>query len=163
MRRLALLLPVIVAGCGVGCGGGKAQTPYLGKWSGAFEGVRMKAGGGDAQRLSLRGDLQIYVRRFEMNLTGPQQGVVVKGSWTLKPNARGEPRLALRADDVKIDDGGGEDRRDPNKPYLKAEAVKDYFSRELVLKPSSPRVPDALIGPDDDLGPVVVRPSFRRS
>ncbi len=146
----------------MGCGGDRTRTPYLGKWHGGVEAVRLRGSDGDARPYSVRGDLQLYVRKFEMNLAGPQQGVVVKGAWAVTKNARGEARVSLKANDVKIDDRGGEEKRDPNKPYLRAEDLNAYFGRDLVLRPSPDGSPTKLTGIDDELGPFVVRPAFER-
>ena len=150
------LLPLValtaMIGGGIGCGG--KPSPLLGKWHGSYEVLRLdsvpKGTPKDVKAWSPAADLQIYVRRFELRLDGPQQGIVVKGTW--KAERRG---LTLQPKEVKIDDQGGEDRRDPNRPYLDNTGVREAFSRDLPLNLGSDG--RRLTGVDDRLANVVGR------
>ena len=150
MRRLVLLLPLIVA---AGCGDRRIQ-PFLGKWTGGLEVLRVKTGG-DPKAHELRGDLQLYVRKFELNLTGAQQGVMVKGTWTYEGK-----RVRLRASDIRFDDQGGEDQRDPNRPYLDPKDLQAFFGREQGLNLSKDG--KRLAGVEDALANLVARLAFTK-
>lgn len=148
MRRLALLLPVLLAG---GCGD-KSIQPFLGKWTGGLEVLSVKTGG-DPKSYELHGDLHMYVRKFEMNLTGPQQAIRVRGAWTFEGK-----RMKLRANDVSFDDRGGEDKRDPNKPYLDPKDLQAFLGREQALNLS--KNGKGLAGVEDALANLVARLAF---
>lgn len=148
MRRLALLLPLLAA---AGCGD-KKITPFLGKWTGGLEVLRVKTGG-DPKAYGLRGDLQVYVRKFELNLTGPQQALRVRGTWTYEGK-----RLKLKPNDLSFDDQGGADKRDPNRPYLDPKDLQGFLGREQSLNLSNDG--QRLAGVEDALANLVARLSF---
>ncbi|MER3496317.1 MAG: hypothetical protein C4320_05645 [Armatimonadota bacterium] len=128
MHRWLLPLLLVVVGCG-----DRRATPFLGKWHGAFvvkavdQGTRTPL---SAQAWSYRADLIIYVRKFELRLDGPQQGIVVRGTYEVR-EGRG---ITLRPTTVTIDDGGGIDKRNPNLPYYPNDATTAFFSRPIPLR-----------------------------
>ncbi len=106
---------------------------YTGKWKGGFTVDSITTGPDDEanrHRSRLQGYVQIYLsnRRFQLHLEGEQQGIDVDGSWTADGN-----RVTLKPREVKIDDQGGEAKRDPNKKYIPNEAVMAAYNRPLVL------------------------------
>lgn len=149
MRRAALLLPalVLIGGCG-----DRKITPFLGKWSGALEVLRVK-GGGDPKPYELHGDLQVYVRKFELNLTGPQQTVRALGTWTYESK-----RVRLKATKIEFGDAGGADLRDPNKTYLDPKDLQAFLGREQGLNLSKDG--KRLAGVEDDLANLIARLAF---
>ena len=148
MRRLAILVPLALA---IGCGDRKIQ-PFLGKWTGGLEVLRVK-GGGNPKDYELRGDLQLYVRKFELRLTGPQQALVAKGTWTYEGR-----RVRLKTTEVRFDDQGGEDQRDPNRPYLDPKDLQAFLGREQGLNLSKDG--GRLAGVEDALANLVARLAF---
>lgn len=108
--------------------------PFLGKWSGQFTPDSFRSGPDteeDRRRSRLEGYIQVYAtgRKFKMHLEGEQQAIDVTGTWTSK-----EKRLNLTPLDVQIDDQGGEEKRDPNKKYIPAEAVRAAYSKPLTFQ-----------------------------
>lgn len=151
MRRSALLLPLALI---AGACGDRNVAPFLGKWSGGLEVLRVKGPkGGDPKARELRGDLQVYVRKFELNLTGAQQSVRVRGTWTYE-----DRKLRLKANDLSFDDRGGAEKRDPNRPYLAPEALQTFFGRERTLNLSKDG--KRLAGVEDDLADLVAGLAF---
>jgi hypothetical protein len=106
---------------------------YTGKWKGGFTVDAIEPGPNtetDRRRSRLEGYLQVYLTRrsYKLHLEGEQQGIDVDGTWTVK-----EGRVTLTPKEVKIDDQGGESKRDPNKKYIPNEAVTAAYNRPLVL------------------------------
>ena len=153
MRRIALLLALAIA---AGCGD-KTTTPLLGKWSGALEILRVRSqlrgDGGNPKAYEMRGDLQIYVRKFELNLTGPQQFVTVKGTWSLSGK-----QLRLKTAKVEFPKDRAVDDLDPNKGYIEPDDLRGFFVREQGLALSSDG--KRLAGVEDALADLVARLAF---
>ena len=108
--------------------------PLLGKWSGAFTVDKVGPGAvGDARRNALKGFLQLYKTdsRFELHLEGEQFGLVAGGSWSFKGD-----RVTLTPKEVKIDDGGGEEARNPNRAWIDPAALRAAYSRPMSLRRS---------------------------
>ena len=113
---------------------GRAAMPFLGKWSGGFTVERVGPGAiGDAERNRLTGFIQLYRtgERYELHLEGEQFGLVAGGTWTQK-----EGRVTLSPTEVKIDDGGGEEKRNPNRAWIDPAALREAYSRPLALRVS---------------------------
>ena len=133
--------------------------PYLGKWSGGFEVEKVGPGAAvsDPKRNSLKGFLQLYAtgRRYELHLDGEQFGLVAGGTWSEKNG-----RLSLAPVTVKIDDGGGEEARNPNRAWVDPKDLSAAYSRPMGLKLS----PDGqhLTGLLIDVGPLTGTHSFTR-
>lgn len=110
---------------------------YTGRWGGGFT-IDSVQSGPDSEavrkRNKLTGYVQIYLtgRKYTLHLEGEQQGVDVYGTWT----AKGE-KLTLTPKEVKIDDRGGPEQRDPNRPYLPNEDVRAAYERPIVLSQSA--------------------------
>jgi hypothetical protein len=119
-----LLLAVPLVG---GCGPDREIVPYLGKWTGGFQ---FENPGPEAADEEMRGNLILYAakQRFRMNLEGAQQAIDIKGTWEL-----GEDRVVLKVEEVFLDDGGGEDRRDPRLPYLPSPELRKTYTSPVVL------------------------------
>ena len=132
--------------------------PFLGKWSGGFTVEKVGPGAvGDAARNSLKGFLQIYKTgsRFELHLEGEQFGLVAGGSWAQK-----DGRVTLSPKDVKIDDGGGEEVRNPNRAWIAPPELRTAYSRPMALRLSKDgkRLTGLLI----EVGPLTGTHSFVR-
>ncbi|RYG86575.1 hypothetical protein EON77_03550 [bacterium] len=152
MRRLALLLPTLILGGMIGGCGDRNVTPFLGKWTGGLEVLRVQ-GGGDPKPYELHGDLQMYVRKFELNLTGPQQTVMARGTWSYEGK-----RVRLRATSIKFGDAGGAEQRDPNKAYLEPQDLQAFLGREQGLNLSQDG--KRLAGVEDGLANLIARLAF---
>ena len=114
----------------------KDQIRYTGRWKGGFTVDAVQKGPDTPEARHgqrLEGYLQVYLsgHRYKLHLEGQQQGIDIDGTWTAQGN-----RLTLTPKAVAIDDQGGEDKRDPNKPYIPNEAVLDAYNRPLVLAQS---------------------------
>lgn len=105
----------------------------MGKWSGGFEVERLgdNAPIKEKKRNDLTGYLQIYGSnsKYELNLEGEQFGVLVTGTWTFK-----EGRVTLRPSEVKVDDGGGLEERNPNRAWIEPSVLSAAYSRPLPLR-----------------------------
>lgn len=118
-------------------GSNRELIRYTGKWSGGFT-VDSVVSGPDSvtvrKRNGLIGYLQIYLtgRKYKLHLEGEQQGIDVDGTWT----AKGE-KITLTPKEVKIDDRGGPEQRDPNRPYLPNDDVNTAYRKPIVLSQSA--------------------------
>jgi hypothetical protein len=131
-------------------GSNKELMPYFGKWNGQFDTTDEAAG--------LRGYLQMYAtgRRFVLDLQGPQQGIEVSGVWVEERTGQ----VVLSPNSITIDDWGGEEKRDPNKPYLSEDAVRSAFNRKIALSMSEDK--KALEGLPMSIEGISGRLDFRR-
>ncbi len=151
---IVLLSLVALTGCG-----DRSAMPYLGKWSGGFTVERAGPGTvGGARRNDLKGFLQLYRTdaRYELHLDGEQFGLVAGGTWTQKTG-----RVALSPTSVKVDDGGGEEKRNPNRAWIPADALSAAYSRPMSLRLSKDG--KTLTGLPLDVGPLVGTHSFVRA
>lgn len=106
--------------------------PFLGKWSGGLTVDRVGPGVvGGPERNNLKGFLQLYrtESRFELHLDGEQFGLVAGGSWTQK-----DGQVTLSPKTVKIDDGGGQEARNPNRAWIDPADLRTAYSRPLALR-----------------------------
>lgn len=132
--------------------------PFLGKWSGGFT-VETAGKGvvGGARRNDLKGFLQLYRTdsRYELHLDGEQFGLVAGGKWTQK-----DGRVSLAPTSVKVDDGGGEEARNPNRAWIDPAALSAAYSRPMSLRLSKDgkRMTGLLI----DVGPLTGTHAFVR-
>jgi len=138
----------------------KDVRPFLGKWAGkyAVQELSGKTKGQTATEIGrneLKGYLQVYgtKRSFLLHLEGEQQGIDVKGTWSVKGD-----RLTLDAGDIVIDDRGGEQQRDPNRPYIPAEAVRATYGKAMTLQMSKDK--KRLLGLTSGLGELIGRHEF---
>lgn len=111
----------------------KELVPYLGKWTGGFivDSVSPAARSAtDLKRNNLRGFIQVYATRhsFKMHLEGEQEIIDLAGNWVLK-----RQRLTLKVNETKIDDFGGADVRNPNRKFIPSDAIRDTYTRPIVL------------------------------
>jgi hypothetical protein len=108
--------------------------PFLGKWNGGFEIQDIRGvGASNVQKRAqeLRGFVVLYGshQKFDLEVSGQQQDIVVTGTWkVIKPT-----RVELTSSDVKIDDYGGVLKRDPNKPYIPNEDVTSAYEKPIIL------------------------------
>lgn len=110
---------------------------YTGRWKGGFtvESVTNGTDTADSRHAHrLEGFLQVYLtnHKYKLHLEGQQEGIDVDGTWT----ANGD-RLTLNPKAVAIDDQGGEEKRDPNKPYIPNEDVLATYNKPIVLVQSA--------------------------
>jgi hypothetical protein len=107
--------------------------PYLGKWNGGFEVFSIP--GTENPRLyklnSLKGFVVLYAAnmKFDLELSGEQQDITVTGTWKILRKGRVE----LSGKKIKIDDYGGDLKRDPNKPYIPNQDVTAAYSKPIIL------------------------------
>lgn len=118
-------------------GSNRDLIPFTGRWGGGFTIDSVQSGPdseAERKRNKLTGYIQIYLtgRKYKLHLEGEQQGIDVDGTWT----AKGE-KVTLKPTEVKIDDRGGPEQRDPNRPYLPNEDVKAAYERPMVLSQSA--------------------------
>lgn len=102
--------------------------PYLGKWTGGFF-----ADPADKHK-DLPGYLQIYAthQTFKMHLEAEQQEVDIDGTWSLN-----KKQVVLKPTQVKINDFGGANSRDPNLMYYPNPDVQDTYRKPIVLNPTA--------------------------
>ncbi|MGV3614895.1 MAG: hypothetical protein ACO1SV_06130 [Fimbriimonas sp.] len=106
---------------------------YTGKWEGGFTIESIQKGKDteeERHRNRIVGFVQIYLtnRKYTLHLEGAQQAIDVDGIWVAK-----DDRVTLTPKNVKIDDKGGPEQRDPNKPYIPNEAVQAAYNRPMTL------------------------------
>lgn len=136
----------------------RSAMPYLGKWSGGFT-VETAGPGtvGGAARNSLKGFLQLYKTeaRYELHLEGEQFGLVAGGTWT-----HGDGKVTLAPTSVKVDDGGGEEARNPNRAWIDPAELSKAYSRPMSFRVSKDggRMTGLLIG----VGPLTGTHTFVR-
>ena len=133
--------------------------PYLGKWSGGFTVRRAGPGAvGGPRRNDLKGYLQLYRTgaRYELSLEGEQFGVVAGGTWKER-----DGRVDLAPTGVKIDDGGGEEARNPNRAWIAPAALSEAYSRPMSLRLSKDgrRLTGLLV----EVGPLLGTHAFTRA
>ena len=149
-----LLAIAILAGCA-----DRSAMPYLGKWTG---GLTVETAGkgaiGGARRNDLKGFLQLYKTesRYELHLEGEQFGLVAGGTWSRK-----DGRVTLAPTTVKIDDGGGQEARDPNRAWIDPAALSAAYSRPMSLRLSKDGT--RLVGLLLDVGPLTGTHAFARA
>jgi len=133
--------------------------PYLGKWSGGFQVEKVRPGTAiaDPKRNNLKGFLQLYAtdHRYELHLDGEQFGLIARGTWSEENG-----RLSLTSNDVKIDDGGGEEARNPNRAWIDPKDLREAYSRPMGLRLSKDG--QRLTGLIIDVGPLTGTHSFVR-
>ncbi len=150
MRKFTSLCALLVL-FGSGCVN-KEKWPYLGKWNGGFRADTLAgAAPSDLKRWDMPGYLMIYATKwtFKLHLEAEQAIIDVKGTWKVRNNA-----MTLNIVEVKIDDKGGEERRNPNLKYLSAETIRKTLGRELSFKISrdGKEIDTALLSYGDLLG-----------
>ncbi len=130
LHLVALGLVVLGAGCV-----NKDRWPFLGKWNGGFK-ADSYAGATptDLKRWDMPGYVMLYATRwaFKLHLEAEQAIVDGKGSWAQRGNT-----IALTFTELKIDDKGGEEKRNPNRKFISAEAIRKAFGREIVFRLSA--------------------------
>ena len=152
-RTSYLALFALLLGCG-----DRSAMPYLGKWSGGLTVDRIGPGAiGTVARNSLKGFLQLYRTdaRYELHLDGEQFGLVAGGSWAQK-----DGRVTLSPTSVKVDDGGGEEVRNPNKAWIEPAVLSDAYSHPMSLRLSKDG--QRLTGLLVEVGPLTGTHSFVR-
>jgi hypothetical protein len=157
MAKGVLLAPSLVALPLFGCGD-RSAMPYLGKWSGGYtvETAGKGSVGGPA-RNGLKGFLQLYrtESRYELHLEGEQFGLVAGGTWSQK-----EGRVNLAPKEVKIDDGGGQEARNPNRAWIEPATLREAYARPMALRLSKDG--QRLTGLLTEVGPLTGTHSFVR-
>lgn len=132
--------------------------PFLGKWSGGLtvDRVGPKAIGSPKEN-GLKGFLQLYRTgdRFELHLDGAQFSLVSGGTWSHKNG-----QVILTPKEVKIDDGGGWEARDPNRPWVDPAELREGYSRPMALNLSTDG--QRLTGLLVSVGPLTGTHSFLR-
>lgn len=134
---LATLTCVLIAFTMLATNSNKDLVRYTGRWKGEFA-VESITKGEDTEeartRNRLGGYLQVYLtgHKYKIHLEGLQQGIDIEGTW----KAQGD-RLTLTPKAITIDDQGGAEKRDPNKPYIANESVMEAYNRPMTLSQSS--------------------------
>jgi hypothetical protein len=161
--RLHYLLACVAAGTLTGCRS-KAELPYLGRWEGRFsvESVDPKLSIRSTARNTLRGFLQLYRtdNRCTLHLEGEQEAVDAKGHWEVKRREIVATFTGRLGDEIKIDDAGGFDLRDPNKVFIPATDLKAAFGAPIALHTASED--QALWSPLVKLGPLSGHFEFKK-
>ena len=156
-RRLGIGIIALLAlsGCGV-----NPITPYLGRWHADFLVEKLLRGdSADARkRESLHGYLQVYAteNRFKMQLEGEQQGIDLTGNWILD-----KEKIRLKCSEIKIDDHGGSDKRDPNLKYIDSDVIRATYAREIILRRSKDHT--KLVGLEITVGNLLGHHEMNRS
>jgi hypothetical protein len=156
MNRLAwIVVLLLILGSWVALGklrgSNKDLVPFAGRWIGGFEPEENRQNG-------LDGHLQVYLsgKKFKLHLSGPQQSVELDGTWTKE----GDRRIVLRPASIQIDDGGGAEMRDPNKPFIPSDDIRSALTREIPLDLSSDG--KALTGLTTSMGELAGKHEFGR-
>jgi hypothetical protein len=160
--RLSLLgiatVGLILSGCR-----SKQDVPYVGRWDGQFMVSRLlgKTQVMSAKRNNWRGFVLLYRTRddggtrCQMHLENEQETVEVKGHWELVKR-----QVEITFNDIKIDDAGGLDMRDPNKSYLDSGEIRKALSVPLILNSTGPT---SLSSPLVVFGPLEGAYSFKKA
>jgi hypothetical protein len=113
------------------------DVPYLGRWEGQFKVKRLigKTQVATPSRNNWKGYILLYRtqdgelgNRCQSHLENEQEAVDLKGHWLVKRH-----QISVTFDNVKIDDAGGLDARDPNRAYLEPIEIQKAFSVPMVL------------------------------
>jgi hypothetical protein len=164
MSRLTLsvfgiLLVIILVMTGRASCAGKADLPFLGKWKGGFVADRFvgRPNAFGLRRSGFDATLQLYRTedKFILHLEAEQETVDVLGTWTHK-----DREIRLKVGSVDVDDMGGSDARDPNRPFVDAEAIRQTYSGILILRMTKDK--KQLIGLPLTLGEVVGTHRFKK-
>jgi hypothetical protein len=124
---IAVGLVLVSSGCV-----NKERWPFLGKWNGGFEAESVNSKvPSDLKRWNMPGYIMLYATRwaFKMHIEAETSTIEAKGIWELR-----DKTLTLRINDLKIDDRGGEEKRDPNKKYISADAIQKTIGRQIVFR-----------------------------
>lgn len=146
-RLVVMSLVVLSAGCV-----NKDRWPYLGKWNGGFK-ADTYAGKvpDDIKRWDMPGYVMLYATKwsFKLHLEAEQAIIDGKGTWA----QRGKT-ISLTFTELKIDDKGGEEKRNPNRKFISAESIRKAFGREIVFRLSDDgkKIETGLQSYDDLLG-----------
>ncbi len=139
-------------------GSNQHLMPYFGRWKGGFEPESVLSGeteAGDLRRFRLEGYIQLYGTRMKclVHLAGEQQEIDLTGTWKLENSS-----AVLTFSDIKINDFGGEQQRDPNRKYIPNEAVQAAYRKPMILKLSADK--KTLEGLTISLGELVGKHAF---
>jgi len=128
-----VLLVIILVLSGRASCANKDLLPFLGKWKGGFVAQEFvdKPDAFSLKRHGFDATLQLYRTQesFILRLESEQESVDVKGTWSHRGQ---ELRLAIRS--VEIDDMGGADVRDPNRPFTAPEAIRKVYAGTMILR-----------------------------
>jgi hypothetical protein len=161
--RIKIALLFVVA-CAVGCRS-RDDVPYLGRWEGEFKAKRVlgKTQIPDPARNGWKGFIILYRTedgglgsRCTSHLENEQEAVDLKGHWIIHRN-----QIQATFDNIKVDDAGGLDGRDPNKAYLDPEEINKAFGVPLIL--TADRRAHILTSPLREFGPLEGTFSFQKS
>lgn len=111
----------------VGCG--NPRSALLGNWE-----ARLVTDAGEP--MPLKGSLHLYATkdRFTLHFDGPQQGMDASGMWSTEKD-----QIHLEVRDLRFDDRGGSERRDPNRPFVPFDDLRRAFQGKLSVSVSSDR------------------------
>ena len=157
MKKLALLgfASILLCGCGH-----RDLMPFLGQWKATFAVDKIREGGTDRdlRRESLHGFLQMYLthQSFKLHLEGEQEILDADGTWSHVGD-----QVILKFTGTKIDDEGGEAKRDPNKKFIPAPDLTEAYSRDMALKLSADK--KTMMGLETSIGHLTGHHVFIRS
>jgi hypothetical protein len=131
---------------------------FFGKWSGGFRVETIRNGPDtpeERKRYGLEGFVMVYATKhsFKMHLEGEQEVLDLAGFWTVKGQ-----RLTLKVTEVKIDDQGGADLRDPNRKFIPPADIQAAYARPIVLDLSPDK--KRYTGLPISIGPLIGRHLF---
>lgn len=152
-------LLLLTAGCNFG---NKEHIRFLALWNGKFKVEKVLTGPDSPQdraRYELKGYIKILSNKSEfwIHLEGEQQAIDIKGTYKIEKD-----RIQLRASsDTRIDDFGGEDKRNPNLKFIPIQALKDSYAKPIILDLSKDGL--KLTGLTFTLGPVEGQYEFEKA
>jgi hypothetical protein len=160
LAAVATFAALTLAGCRT-----TADIPYLGRWEGDFTVKRVmgRTQIPNPSRNGWKGYIILYRtqdgalgNRCQAHLENEQEAVDLKGHWLVRAR-----QISATFDNIKVDDAGGLDSRDPNKAYLEPNEINRAFSIPLVL--TSEQKGKVLESPLRELGPLEGKFRFEKS
>jgi hypothetical protein len=157
MRKLALPLLLLLAGCG-------AKDDAVGRAAGvwpdgkfAVESYDGKTDAKSLQTYETKGMIALYATgmKFLIEMRTPQQGYTIKGKWKAEKN-----RVTLTANDFVFDNPTEEDQKAYHLDIIAPDALRAAFAHDVVLDESVDK--RSLTGLKMSIGKLIGRFEFVR-